>query len=61
MKYQIYSYRDFEKILRKNGYVLKRQKGSHFIWNNGMRSLTVTHNCNPMIARRLINEYNLIV
>lgn len=57
-----YSLRDFERILKKNGYRLDRTKGDH--------STYVKENCNPItvptvrlksvIVLRLIKENNLV-
>lgn len=59
MKYRVYSYRDFTKILKKNNYTQVRQKGDHTIWNNGKNTITISMSCNPMITRRLIKDYKL--
>ena len=54
--------RDFEKILRKNGFVLNRSKGSHDIYKKGERHISIPHrtDINCMLMRRLIRENNLI-
>lgn len=58
----VYSVREFKKILKKNGYHYVRSKGSHSVWNNGIKSLTITEKkINRMIIQRLIKEYNLEV
>lgn len=63
-KYRVYSTREFEKILRKNGYSILRHRGDHTIWAKAeghVPNITIAKTVNPMIARRLIKENNLIV
>lgn len=58
----IYTQKEFEKILKRNGYVLNRQKGDHLIYvNESGRHISVKYPLNPCISRRLIKEYNLII
>lgn len=59
MKYKVLSNREFEKILKNNGYVVARTSGGHTIWQKGSDSITINHNINPMVMRRLIKEHNL--
>lgn len=56
-----WKYRDFVKLLNKNGFVLARQKGSHTIFTKGNIHISVPcrNEVNRMLARRLIIEYNL--
>jgi len=62
MKYQVYSEREFERILKNNGYTLVRQTGTHKIWaKEGCLNITVPQSLNPMIIRRLIKENRLVV
>ena len=57
----IYTQREFEKILKLNGYSLNRQSGSHCIYvNENNRHISVKYPLNPCISRRLIKEYNLL-
>ena len=57
----VYTKKDFEKILERNGYSYNRQKGSHSIYVNAQnRHVSVKYPINPCIARRLIREYGLI-
>ena len=51
--------REFEKLLRQNGYKLDRVNGSHYIYTDGSNSICVKQKINKMIARRLIKENNL--
>ena len=58
-----YNKRDIERILRKNGYALHHQNGSHMIYRNE-RGQHLTIGCckyNKMVFQRLIKEYHLIV
>ena len=63
MRTPTYSDRDIQKILRRNGFILQRQTGSHGIYTNanGEHMTIRYHNCNKMVMRRMIKEYNLIV
>lgn len=59
-KMKIYEKREFEVILKMNGYHLDRNKGSHHIYiNDSGRHISVKYPLNPCISRRLIKEYNL--
>lgn len=51
--------REFERLLRRNGYRLDRVNGSHYIYSNGEKSIAVKQKMNKMIARRLIKENDL--
>ena len=54
--------RDFEKILKDNGYSLERQKGDHMIYYKGNSHVSFPlRKLNPMFIRRLVKEYNLVV
>lgn len=55
--------RDFDVILRKNGYTPIRCKGSHFMYinRNTHRIIPVNKDLNLMVRQRLIKEYNLEV
>ena len=63
MSTPIYNKRDIERILKKNGYVLHHQKGSHLIYRNeNGRHLTIgICKYNKMVFQRLIKEYDLKV
>lgn len=58
-----YNKKDIQKILRDNGWTLHHCKGSHYIYKNekGQHLSIGICNCNKMIMRRLIKEYNLKV
>lgn len=55
-------YRDFVRLLKRNGYALDRISGSHEIFvNNRGEHISISHHpeINAMLARRLIRENNL--
>ena len=52
--------REFEPILKANGYREIRSNGSHFIYSNGNNQITINKDLNKMVRRRLIKENNLI-
>ena len=55
-----YTRKEFITILKKNGFYYDRQKGSHSIYiNDKRRHISVPHNLECVIARRLIKENNL--
>jgi len=62
-KYKVYSSREWERMLKDNGYQLMRTSGDHQIWfnkNTGKTLLSTATRINPMVARRLIKENNLV-
>ena len=52
--------REFEPILKANGYHEIRSRGSHFIYGNGKNQITVNKDLNKMVRRRLIKENKLM-
>ena len=52
--------REFEPILKANGYHKIRSRGSHFIYGNGKNQITVNKDLNKMVQLRLIRENNLV-
>ena len=52
--------REFEPILKANGYRKIRSNGSHFIYSNGNNTISVNKNINRMVRKRLIKENNLM-
>ena len=48
--------REFEPILKANGYREIRSNGSHFIYSNGTNQITVNKDLNKMVRKRLIKE-----
>lgn len=53
--------REFEPVLRRNGYVRVRSSGSHFIYINRTthRHISVNKDLNREVRARLIKENNL--
>ena len=58
---KVYNDREFGKLLNNNGYRHVRTKGSHSVYSNGDRTLTVNKGINRMVVQRLIKEYELEV
>lgn len=57
-----YSPRQFQRLLKDNGYRFDHQTGDHRIWYKGKRHISVTASkLNPIVAQRLIKEYGLEV
>lgn len=55
-----YTFKEFEKLLLANGFILKRQKGDHKIYVNAFgRHISIPKNVESVIAERLIKENNL--
>ena len=54
-----FSIREFEQILKKNGFKFYRQKGDHLIYKRNSEMIVITKKLNKMIARRLLKEYHL--
>lgn len=55
--------REFSPILRKNGYIKARTRGSHFVYVNRKthKHISINKNLNKMVRERLIKENNLEV
>ena len=55
-----YTQKEFIKIVEKNGFHYDRYNGSHAIYvNDEGRHISIPHNLERVIARRLIKENNL--
>ena len=52
--------RSFVPMLLSNGYREIRSNGSHFIYSNGTKQITVNKDLNKMVRKRLIKENNLV-
>ena len=52
--------REFEPILKENGYHEIRNRGNHFIYSNGNKQSTVNKDLNKMVRKRRIKENNLV-
>ena len=53
--------REFAKLLEKNGFLLVRKKGSHFIYSDQSRTVSINKDLKPIIVKRLIKENALCV
>ena len=54
--------RNFQAVLKKNGYVKVRTNGSHEIYKNESNTISVPCiKLNMLIAKRLIKENNLTI
>lgn len=52
--------REFQRILKNNGFVFNHQTGDHRIWYRGDQHISVTASkLNPIVAQRLVKEYKL--
>lgn len=55
-----WTHEDFCKMIKRNGFYLKRCNGSHAIYlNDRGKHISVPWHLNPCIALRLIKENNL--
>nr|DAW05581.1 MAG TPA: hypothetical protein [Caudoviricetes sp.] len=54
--------RDFEPILKRNGFRYLRSHGSHFTYINTVthKRITINKDLNRMVAERLMKEYDLV-
>ena len=59
-KHKLKKLREFEPILKANGYHEIRSRGSHFIYGNGKNQITVNKDLNKMVQLRLIKENKLM-
>lgn len=57
-----YTERDFNKLMKLNGYVKQvgRGKGSHTVFKKGNRTISIGDHYNRMVIQRLIKEYGLV-
>lgn len=58
---RIYNTREARNIASKNGWILVRTKGDHYIYKhpNNSKILTISHGLNRMVWQRVVREYNL--
>lgn len=54
-------YRDIDRILKRNGFVYDRTRGSHIQYVKGKHRIVVNINTNPCVWLRLVKEYQLEV
>ena len=52
-------FRDADKVLRKNGYVHNRSKGSHHLYVKNGQSIVINNCTNMMVWQRLCKENKL--
>ena len=55
----VYNTKEMQQILEGNGFKLSRQRGDHFIYTDGNRTVSINYRINKMVALRLIKENNL--
>lgn len=53
--------KDVDYVLRKNGFVREREKGSHIIYTRNSKSVVVNIRTNRMVWRRICKENGLII
>lgn len=53
--------KDVDYVLRKNGFVREREKGSHIIYTRNSKSVVVNIRTNRMVWRRICKENELII
>lgn len=59
---QQYKPKEFQRVLRNNGWTFVRQRGSHQIWKKGSEVLSVpVVTLKPCISGKLIKAYELAV
>lgn len=65
MRYSGIKFRDVERILKRNGYVGEKAKGSHVKFRRGgADSLVITNTSsgvNQMLWRRLVKEHKISI
>lgn len=53
------NFKEFCRLLNNNGFECTRNKGDHYIYKRGNRTITINRNPNQMVMQRLIKENNL--
>lgn len=64
MRYSGIRFRDVERILKRNGYVGEKAKGSHVKFRRGADSLVITNasdGVNRMLWKRLVKEHKISI
>lgn len=64
MRYSGIRFRDVERILKRNGYVGEKAKGSHVKFRRGADSLVITNasdGVNRMLWRRIVKEHKISI
>ena len=60
-KMRMYTAREARKIASRNGWVLDRVNGSHYIYKHPLhhKALTISKDLNRMVWERCVNEFHL--
>lgn len=60
-KMRMYNSREAIKIAKRNGWILVRTSGDHFIFKhpNHSKQLTISHRLNRMVWERCVHEFGL--
>ena len=64
MRYSGIKFKEVERILKRNGYVREKAKGSHVKFRKELDSLVITNafgGVNRMLWRRLVKEHKISV
>lgn len=64
MRYSGIKFREIERILKRNGYVSEKAKGSHVKFRKGLDSLVITSassGVNQMLWKRLVKEHKISI
>lgn len=55
-----FTVKEIQTILKSNGYSFQRQKGSHQIWSNGLKTVSLpVVKLKPIIAQKILKENQL--
>lgn len=54
-------FKDADRILRKNGFVRERSKGSHTYYTRSGKGVVINIKTNRMVWRRICKENGLII
>lgn len=55
-----YSTREFKSLVSRNGFVLDRCKGDHFIYKRNDDTIVINNKINMCVAKRLVKQFNLV-
>ena len=65
MRAKVYSSREIVKILHANNFIAVSRKGSHIKYHKASTNetfvLTTDKEVNPMVWRRMVKTYNLVI
>lgn len=54
-------FKEADRVLRRNGFVCDRTRGSHHHYVNGDKSVVINIKTNRMVWKRICKEYGLVV